>query len=191
MTYSFQRYPRSAAIKAKKRIQELYGNKDVPLPHEVPTTNKPQKPHFKPITQKKTVKITTYISKMLESISSTECLKEKAEYANNIYQMMLKYPAFLVNHPCFHTISYNKLVELIETIEKDTERYNHSAITSTMNQLIRQVSFTVYNKQFCVPILEKLNEVKTMLKDYEVAIARTELMHTLKKAKVLYESITA
>ena len=198
MTYSFQRYPRSAAIKARKRIQEQYGvipstvsDNVVPPQNELPNTNKSQKSRFKPITEGKTGKISAYISKMLNAVTSTECLKEKAEYANNIYQMMLKYPAFLVDHPSYRMISYNKLLELIKTIEKDTEQYTNSTITPTMNQLISQVTSTIYSQLFYKPILEKLNEVKMMLKDYEVAIARTELMHTLKKAKTLYESITA
>lgn len=173
-TYYFQRYPRSAAIKARELIKEQ-------------CINKPSKS----ITEEESKKIIAFVSDMINNVSNTDCFKERANYINQIYQMMLKYPAFLVNYPSYRNVSYNKIQELERIIEKDIEQYANSTIALTMDKLISLVKTTINHPLVSTPILESLNEVKKMMKDYEVAIARTELVSTLKKARILYASITA
>lgn len=169
-SYSFQRYPRKAAIAAKNRIRELSGSKI----HKI-----------KPMISD----AVSYIKKHLVDITQTPYIELKSLYANNIYQLLLKNPSILVQHPVFCKTAYLKLFELEGTIQHDVNEYHTSGVKEQMQLLSDSLPRAILTSQMQIPIITKMAELKQLLASYETMIARRDFVHTIDSMKALYQTM--
>ena len=168
-SYSFQRYPRKAAIVAKNRIRE--------------SSTKIRK--IKPMTPD----ALSYIKKQLIDIKQTPYVELKSLYATNIYQLLLKNPSILVQHPTFCKTAYLKLFELEGTIQHDVNEYHTSGVKEQMQSLSDSLPRAILTSQMQIPIITKMAELKQLLASYETMIARRDFVHTIDSMKALYQTM--
>jgi len=216
--YHFQRYPRKCAIVAKSRIHEQLSPSRSVIPTAIPVPNcnnsnkvdiqddwteeeswvkegtahyfdQPTDMNEEHEIQHGYIESIDYIKQRLTQLSNTSNVDDKTELVTQIYQHLLMNPLILLYYPKFCNITYKKIHEIETSIRKQEEAFASTAILKSLQVFERDIHSAIHSCALLDRIELKLNDVRSLLLQYEAFLPRTELQKTFDLLKPIIKKI--